>query len=230
MKIVSIILLLFAAAPPLRAADCEYVARQAKKGPTFEMTSHKDCGIVTDGDELKLKKTHFNRLDFSDNGLAWVWIDKKIFLVAKNGKSARMHIFDNGPDYFEEGLARMIRNGKFGFVNKRLTVVIEPAYDFAFQFTDGYATVCNECKTKWHGEHSTLVGGAWGIIDRKGDVVVPVTFAQGTLPDPAEYKKMKKNAGPEGPAAKSGGVAPPASPSPGPGKASGNAPAKEKSK
>lgn len=229
MKICSLtLLLLFAAAPALRAADCEYASRQTEKAPHAELASHKDCGVVTDGDELKLNKHHFDRLDFADNGLAWVWIDKKIFYVAKSGKSARMHIFDNGPDYFEEGLARTIRNGKFGFVNKALDTVIEPAYDFAFPFTDGRAVVCNDCTPERCGEHYTMTGGTWGIIDKKGAVVVPVTFEQGTLPDPAAYKKMKKPAEPKGPAAKSGGAVRPASPKPGRGKA-GISTSKEKS-
>src|SRR5690606_38550055 len=58
----------------------------------------------------------------------WVYVDK-------SGRSIlRPYFFDNGPDYFEEGLARFVENGKVGFHDKALNIVIPAQYDFAYPF------------------------------------------------------------------------------------------------
>jgi len=49
--------------------------------------------------------------------------------------------FDNGPDYFSEGLTRSQRNGKMGFSNKYGQIVIPCIYDFVKSFENGKAEV-----------------------------------------------------------------------------------------
>ena len=91
--------------------------------------------------------------------------------------------FDNGPDYFVEGLARTVQNGKVGFVDESLRVVIAPAWDFAFPFENGAALVCEGCTRRRVGdEHEEVVGGRWGRIDARGRVVVPVIHARDAVP------------------------------------------------
>ena len=84
--------------------------------------------------------------------------------------------FDNGPDYFVEGLARTIRDGKVGFVDDRLELVVPRRWDFAFPFEKGLARVCSGCSIERDeaDSHGSLSGGAWGMIDRAGRIVVPV--------------------------------------------------------
>lgn len=53
--------------------------------------------------------------------------------------------YDNGPDYFEEGLARCVQQGKVGFVNEQGKVVIRPQWDWVSPFNYGYAFACNGC-------------------------------------------------------------------------------------
>jgi len=90
--------------------------------------------------------------------------------------------FDNGPDYFIEGLARTVHDGKVGFINKSLAVVIPPSWDFAFPFENGAAIVCDGCEVRPAGhEHGEVVGGRWGVIDSRGQVVVPVTHPRDAL-------------------------------------------------
>ncbi len=45
---------------------------------------------------------------------------------------------------FTEGLARVMRNGKWGFINKMGEEVITPRYHYADEFADGMAIVRNE--------------------------------------------------------------------------------------
>lgn len=62
--------------------------------------------------------------------------------------------FDNGPDYYVNGLARFIgKNGKVGFHDDQGKVVIEPKYNFARAFMDSmkpskYSIVCIGCWTE----------------------------------------------------------------------------------
>lgn len=88
---------------------------------------------------------------------------------------------DNGCDYYEEGLARYVQNNKIGFSNERGQHVIKAAFDMAFPFTNGVAVVSNGCKVvykKFQGNPSesypVYVGGKWGVIDKKGNIIVPI--------------------------------------------------------
>jgi hypothetical protein len=103
------------------------------------------------------------------------------FFFKRQGKTVPALPFDNGPDYFVEGLARTLINGKVGFVNENLDEVIPPVWDFAFPFQNGVAVVCTGCISSG-GEHTVRKGGKWGYIDRTGKIIVPVIYDEATLP------------------------------------------------
>ena len=79
--------------------------------------------------------------------------------------------YENGADPFSDGLARTRVNGKVGFFNINLDIILKPIYDFAFPFHEGKAEICTGCKEKKEGEHSMLDGGKWQKIDRNGLVI-----------------------------------------------------------
>ena len=117
--------------------------------------------------------------DFSKNNLAsvlddvgWCYINKKGEVVIRSP-----FIFDNGADYFEEGLVRIVSSGKIGFADQRGKIIIQPQFDYAQSFREGIAAVCLECHTeKADAEHSMMVGGRWGYINRRGRIIVPVEY------------------------------------------------------
>ena len=113
--------------------------------------------------------------------MADIRIHDGIYYINKNAKLVRTYLFDNGPDYFKEGLARTVKNNKFGFINKKLTLVIKPQYDFAFPFANGVAKVCIGCVLKPYGEHKTVEGGQWGQIDKQGNVVTNIKYTKKEL-------------------------------------------------
>jgi hypothetical protein len=85
---------------------------------------------------------------------------------------------DNGPDYFEDGLARARVGDKVGYIDRKLNLVIPATYDGAYPFRDGVAVVCTACTyfsdpTATEGERGWYRGGQWGRIDRRGRVVSP---------------------------------------------------------
>lgn len=96
----------------------------------------------------------------------WVAINRRKQILYKP------FIYDNGPDYVQEGLLRFVENGKMGFVNEAGKKVIPAQFDFVYPFEKGKARFCNGCKTIKDGEHSMIdeKTGEWGEVDKKGRI------------------------------------------------------------
>ena len=116
-------------------------------------------------------KQQFGAVKYNKQGVAhivtkdgWVAIDKKKKVLYKP------FIFDNGPDYVQEGLLRFVENDKMGFVNEAGKKVIPAEFDFVFPFEGGAARFCNGCKKISDGEHTMMdeKTGTWGKIDKTG--------------------------------------------------------------
>ena len=110
-------------------------------------------------------------LDFQDQELIALPIGDSFYYIHKNGKKILTLTYDNGADDFSDGLARTRHNGKIGFFNKNLEIVLKPQYDFAFPFHNGIAEICMGCVEKQEDEHSMLDGGTWKKIDREGLII-----------------------------------------------------------
>ncbi len=108
---------------------------------------------------------------YDKDGLAYLFSPAGLFYFTRTGTCRKTLPYDNGPDYFSEGLARFEHNGTIGFIDKSLSVVIESRYDFAYPFRNGLSVVCIGCVAKKSGEHTEMVGGKWGLINRKGEIV-----------------------------------------------------------
>ena len=167
------VLLSVLAAPPVQAAECSYAPKAAPHDRRPEVSLQGECGELVGEDELRIYPGHLKKMSFT-GGPAAVFVNDKVFYASKSGKTVRTCVFDNGADYFSEGLARTISGKKFGFVDKKLNTVIKPEYDFAFPFKKGIAVVCNACRPASDGEHRTPAGGRWGAINKAGKIVIPL--------------------------------------------------------
>ncbi len=117
--------------------------------------------------------------EFTPSGMAcgadkdgWVCIDG-------NGTPlVRPFLFDNGPDEFSEGLARFVEAEKFGFFDESGSKKIPARYSFALPFADDRAAFCDGCTRRCEagGEHCSMTGGKWGLIDKTGAEIVPASF------------------------------------------------------
>lgn len=111
-------------------------------------------------------------------------------------------LYDNGPDYFSEGVRRFVKNGKIGFADRNGKIVIEPNHDFATFFIFGYASFCDGCQWK-KGEdgYKEVVGGKWGVMNAKGETVQPLARHSGKdleingefYPYPFQYNQKEKD-------------------------------------
>lgn len=80
--------------------------------------------------------------------------------------------FDNGPDYFSEGLTRVQRNGKMGYANEKGEIVITCQYDFAKWFENGVAEVTfNAREYRDMDEHLRVESDSWFEIDKQGNPI-----------------------------------------------------------
>ena len=85
------------------------------------------------------------------------------------------YMFDNGPDWLEDGLFRIVRNGKIGYADCNGVIVIEPKFECANQFENGIARVALDCKLvkdKSDSEHSRMESNSWFYIDKKGNKII----------------------------------------------------------
>lgn len=101
---------------------------------------------------------------------------------------------DNAWDYYEEGLARYVCNGKIGFSNERGEHVIKACFDMAYYFRNGVAAVCQGDVKEFVPEGCCngcipkkcccippdYKGGQWGVIDKKGNILVPLVHDDAT--------------------------------------------------
>lgn len=192
MKIkLGIALLAILFAGQLYAVNCVYSPKDTKDKPSLGYAPQGNCGKLV-GDKLTINAASLKKIDFSNDGLAWIIADGKVFYVTSAGKTVRVFPFDNGADYFHDGLARTISNGKIGFINKALDIVIKPQYDFTFPFENGVAIVCNGCYIKKEVEHGSVIDGKWGMINKAGKVLIPIKYSRAELKQQAAYKNLER--------------------------------------
>ncbi|MBV8328510.1 WG repeat-containing protein [Chryseobacterium sp.] len=132
---------------------------------------------------------------YEKNTWGYVYNRKGTFLY-------RPFLYDNGPDYFSEGMRRLVKNGKIGFADRNGVIVVDPKHDFASPFNYGYAAFCDGCDwEKTEAEHKAIVGGTWGVMNTQGQTVQPIAGpAENAVeingkyyPYPFQYNEKEKN-------------------------------------
>jgi hypothetical protein len=137
------------------------------------------CTRVDSAGQRRVKAEHLRALPFDKYGIAAVWMEglKGFSYVGRDGHMVPVVAYDNAPDAFVEGRARTQVDGKIGYIDRRLRVVIPPRYDWGFPFERGKAVVCVGCALKPDGgEHRLVEGGMWGAVDRNGREIVPLQY------------------------------------------------------
>lgn len=112
-----------------------------------------DNVIPLDYDKIILRDNNRIRVKKNDQ---WSWR----YLMG-NGKVSGLEQY-SAVDVFNEGLALVKRNGKFGYINEAMKEVIPCIYDKADAFMHGIAIVEN--------------GGKFGALNTKGELVIPFDY------------------------------------------------------
>jgi hypothetical protein len=146
-------------------------------GSRTEGLDHAEACAVDTSDGLVLAPAVLAQLAY-ERGLASIGVVGRGWYYRRtNGRTQLMVTFETEPDYFREGLARALVSGRLAYVDRRLRVRIATRFDWGEPFEHGRAAVCVGCVERKvdGGEHSVMVGGRWGVIDRHGREVVPLT-------------------------------------------------------
>ena len=184
LRIIVLGALLALSSRPVIAKDQDTVAPEVFDCWEPERT-FKRCAATGPDGRPRLKRAYLARLRYDRDGLASVLLfsetDKRKAqwsYVRRGVIPVPVETMDNGPDYFEDGLARARVGSKIGYIDRKLNLVIPATYDGAYPFKDGVAVVCTACtyvsdRTATEGERGWYAGGQWGRIDRRGRVVSP---------------------------------------------------------
>lgn len=167
-----------------RTGQCTYVARPSKANPSLGLESHGVCCVYSADGAPRFEKKMLSAIQRNPEGLGAVFVDGDgWYYVDRKGGAAKVLAWDNGPDEFAGGVVRSAHDGKIGYLDRTLRFVIPPAYDFAWPFENGRAMVCVGCAMGRPDEdgHTSVDGGLWGYIDRKGKEVIPVRYSQSEL-------------------------------------------------
>lgn len=86
--------------------------------------------------------------------------------------------YDNGDDYIQDGMRRIIDNrGLIGYADENDKVIIEPRFAFGFPFENGKAKVTDKGQMKEvpgsAGEYRYWDSDDWYYIDTKGNKIEP---------------------------------------------------------
>ena len=109
--------------------------------------------------------------DFNRYGLTWVrvvpggymYVNRKGRVIVRDISS-----MDNGADYFNHGMVRLERAGKYGYADFKGRIIVPIRYDGALNAANGRPLVCVGCKAKTTGEYSWFEGGHWFVVDPEG--------------------------------------------------------------
>ncbi|MGE8686389.1 MAG: hypothetical protein ACN6PJ_04580 [Achromobacter sp.] len=137
----------------------------------FERVEH--CARE-EGGAIVFNPEYLRRMQFGGDGLAPAGLPSGWRWVRPDGRSVSVLTYDNGPDEFEEGLARGRRPEGMAYYDRRLNLALATSYAWAEPFSGGLAAVCTRCVIVPEGEHSMVVGGDWGAIDRQGRLALPL--------------------------------------------------------
>ncbi len=158
---------------------CAYVAKETAQYKYPQMEPYENCASYLNG-KLRLSPLHFSQLDFGASGLTSFWTHGQHFYIKADGSFLAVVSYDNGADWFAEGLVRSMVNGRIAYFNKDFKIVIPAKYDWGWPFSEGRALVCSGCRIQAADKdgHKPITGGKWGYINRQGEEIVPIQYSK----------------------------------------------------
>ena len=132
---------------PVAAGSCEADPDPAAgnhdrylfQDPTTEL-----FGFKTQAGDVVIPPTLHHASEFGPGGVSSVidTVTPFVFIDVSGKVIAKAYASDNGPDYFQEGFARIVGlDGKIGFIDDRGQIAIAPTFDDASPFCHGEAEV-----------------------------------------------------------------------------------------
>jgi hypothetical protein len=174
--IILIFILFISSANAEEFGACGYVPKRTEQYQYPEWEVLRNCASYENG-VLNISQEHMDNLSFDNLNMTRFFTSGQHFYIKPDGKFLPVIFYDNGADYYQEGLTRSLQNGKIVYYDISFKLVLAPGYDWAWPFHKGRALVCKGCVlTPVEDEHTALEGGLWGYINKEGKEVVPVKY------------------------------------------------------
>jgi len=136
-------------------------------GLAMVVTTSGKYGFIGPDGKIRIQPVYKDARGFSENLACVVKEDQSIEFIRTDGTTAFMLDKEIDKSYsFSEGLALVMSNGKYGYVDKQGKLVIPCQYTYAGYFSEGLAGVTVKEKDK----------NKTGFIDREGKMVIPPQF------------------------------------------------------
>lgn len=180
MKIIAFIILIF-------TSSCLPLGNKSKVGKNntdcyfpglveSRPLQYKDCGLIDSKGNLSIKKSVLQKIKFDEDGLANGVFNSYYGCYWLNKQGVLMKSSCAGPfaaDFYDGLTVHINSQGLYGYMDKKLNIIINPKYDWGTRFNYKHARVCNGCKSVRHkgSEHSFMEGGQWKVINLSGAVV-----------------------------------------------------------
>lgn len=134
-------------------------------------------GYRNDSGEIVIPASYIIAHTFNEEGIAAVIDDSGwVYINMREERLVRPYIVDNGPDYFNGGLARFIHKGKIGFINRAAEIVIPAKFTYVRPFSEGFAAFCEGCRQVQSGEYQKIEGGKWGFVNINGQIHIGAKY------------------------------------------------------
>lgn len=147
--------------------------------PYYDMQLDRS-GYMDKSGRIVIEPKYIIAKPYGPYNIAAVADEKEWKYIDNTGKTIlKPYLFDNGPDYFKEGLSRYVENNLIGFIDERYQIAIKAQYEFVTSFYNNHATFCVGCKNvllEEDSEYTKKAGGRWGVINKKGEVVLEAIY------------------------------------------------------
>ncbi|MFI5222517.1 MAG: WG repeat-containing protein [Bacteroidia bacterium] len=153
-------------------------------------------GFIDKTGKLAISFIYEDADDF-ENGVTRVKLKNKFGLINTKGETILNAEFGNIGKFYEEK-AWFEKNGKYGYLGLNGKIIIEPKFDYAFDFSDGLAGVWDAATKKFgyinekgevkikiefdrvhpfsEGKAAVLTNGKWGFINKEGKMIIMNNF------------------------------------------------------
>lgn len=138
-----------------------------KKTATKRLTATKTAKKLTPKEILAILKAKYDEV-FDDGGVYTIKSNGKWGFADANGDVKINPCFSRVGEEWCDNIIVIYGTGGVGFVNKKLEVIAKPQFSAAGNFQKGVAAI----KSK---------SGKWGILDKKGKIIVPLIFDNITI-------------------------------------------------
>lgn len=141
------------------------------------------CGYVDAKGKIVIPAGKYAEIftsEFDKIALVRIKAGKDVYAIDRN-ENILFQVYGYFPDPVSNDLFRIIENGKIGFANMNGEIIIKPRFNFIFPFFESdLAIFCEKGDWVWiDKEHRKFLGGKWGAIDKKGNIVIPAIYDDG---------------------------------------------------